>query len=221
MTKKVTALKLQKKNRERVNVYLDGEYAFGLAHVVAGWLKVGQELSEAKITQLQADDELEVAYQRALNFLSYRARASEEIRRNLRKKDFSEEIIEAVIERLERHNYINDAEFAALWVDNRSEFRPRGRYALRTELRQKGISDKVIEVALQDLDEDDLAYRAAEKQARKYKPMEWQDFKKKLGAFLSRRGFNYDIISAVLPQIWEEQDKPIPSMNIDDSEDPL
>ena len=221
MTKKVTALKLQKKNRERVNVYLDGEFAFGLAHILAGWLKVGQELSEAKIAELQANDELEVAYQRALNFLSYRARASEEIRRNLRKKDFSEETIEAVIERLEKHKYINDAEFANLWVDNRSEFRPRGRYALRTELRQKGISDKVIEVALQDLDEDDLAFRAAEKQARKYKPMEWQDFKKKLGAFLSRRGFSYDIISNVLPQIWEEQDKPIPSMNIDDSEDSL
>ncbi|NOH13974.1 MAG: hypothetical protein HND51_20215 [Chloroflexi bacterium] len=219
MTKKITALKLQKKNRERVNVYLDGEYAFGLAHVVAGWLSVGQELSETKIAELQSEDALEVAYQRALNFLSYRARASEEIRRNLRKKDFPEEIIDTVIQRLEKHNYINDNEFAQLWVENRSEHCPRGRYALRTELRQKGVPDKVIETALEDLDENDLALRAAEKQARKYKPMEWQDFKKKLGAFLSRRGFSYDIISDVFPKIWETQDKLIPSMNIDDRED--
>ena len=221
MTKKITALKLQKKNRERVTVYLDGEYAFGVAHILAARLRTGQELSDATIESLQNEDAQEVAYQRALNFLSYRARSSEEVRRNLRKKDFSAECIESVIRRLEHHNYVNDAEFAVLWVENRSEFRPRGRYALRAELRQKGIANNVIDSVLQDLDEDQLAYRAAVQQVTKYKPMDWISFRKKLSAFLSRRGFSYEITANVLPKIWEEQDYSVLPMNRDDSEDPL
>ena len=63
MTKKVTALKLQKRNKNRVNVYLDGEFAFGLARIVAAWLSTGQELTEEKIAELQAQDNVEVALQ--------------------------------------------------------------------------------------------------------------------------------------------------------------
>ena len=69
MNHTITALTLQKRNRERVNVYLDGEYAFGLARIVAAWLVVGQELSDEKITQLRIEDEREVAYQRALRLI--------------------------------------------------------------------------------------------------------------------------------------------------------
>ena len=83
MAKKITALKLQKRNKDRVNVYLDDEFAFGLSRIVAAWLRTGQELTEEKIAELQAQDNVEVALQRALNFLSYRPRSEEEVRRNL------------------------------------------------------------------------------------------------------------------------------------------
>jgi len=68
----ITALTLQKRNRQRVSVFLDGEYSFGLARIVAAWLEVGQELSDEKIAQLRAEDEREVAYQRALRLIQYR-----------------------------------------------------------------------------------------------------------------------------------------------------
>ena len=80
--KKITALQVQKRNPNRVNVHLDGEYAFGLARIVAAWLKVGQTLEEEKISELQADDARERAMQQAMLFLSYRARSEKEIRDN-------------------------------------------------------------------------------------------------------------------------------------------
>jgi len=205
--KKITAIKAQRKNTQRVSVFLDGEFAFGLTRVVAGWLQIGQILGEEKIAALKADDELEMAYLRAINFLSYRPRSKTEIRRNLRKYKVPEPLIEPVVERLEEKRFINDKEFAKIWVENRNTFRPRGRRALSIELRQKGITDEVIQSTLDELvDEDQLVYQAGIKRARKLAKheFEWQDFRKKLASFLARRGFPYAVISPLLPQLWEE-----------------
>lgn len=204
MAKKITALKLQKRNRNRVNVYLDDEFAFGLSRIVAAWLHTGQELSEEKIAELKAKDGVEVALQRALNFLSYRARSEKEVRQNLTKHGYDEPVIDEIIERLKRGGLLNDADFAEQWVDNRSEFRPRGRQVLRLELRQKGIPDEIISSTLEPLDETELAFRAAQKKARRYRELEYPDFRKKMSGFLARRGFHYGIISEVVPKIWEE-----------------
>ncbi len=205
MVQKITALKAQKHNPDRVSVYLDGEYAFGLFRVVAAWLQVGQELGEEKIRQLQQAEAGEKAYQRALNFLSYRVRTESEVRRNLNKHDTPESVIEEVLERLRRNRLVDDQQFANSWVENRSEFRPRGRRALQSELRQKGVDQEVIEEVLQDLDEEELAYQAAKKSVRKYLRFEWPEFRKKLLGFLARRGFNYAVAAPVVERVWAEE----------------
>jgi len=205
MAKKITALKAQKHNPDRVSVYLDDEYAFGLYRVVAAWLAVGQELDEENIRQLNQTEASEKAYQRALNFLSYRVRTESEIRRNLNKHDTPESVIEDVLERLRRIKLVNDLEFANTWVENRSEFRPRGRRALRSELRQKGVDQEIIEESLQDLNEEELAYQAAKKNVRKYLRFEWPEFRKKLLGFLARRGFNYAVAAPVVERVWAEE----------------
>ena len=201
---KITGLKVQKRNKDRVNVYLDGEYAFGISRIVAAWLRTGQELSEEKIAELKAQDNVEVALQRALNYLSYRPRSEQEVRQNLKKHKYHEGVIDEIIERLTRGGLVNDSSFAELWVENRSEFRPRGERMLQAELRQKGISDEVISQALSELDETSLAFKAARKKGRRYRTLEYQDFQKKLYGFLARRGFHYGIISEVVPKVWEE-----------------
>ena len=205
MVKKITALQPQKRNPNRVNVHLDGEFAFGLARIVAAWLQVGQELTPEKIARLQEDDAAEVALQRAVRFLSYRPRSVKEVEDNLRKHETPEHVIASIIERLTGSGVINDQKFARLWIENRSEFRPRGSFALRTELRQKGIADKVIEDVLADLDEDELAYAAGRKKAPKIKAADEHEFKRKMYGFLSRRGFSYQTISEVVQKIWQEQ----------------
>ncbi len=204
MSRKITAIKVQKRNPQRVNIYLDGEFAFGLARIVAAWLQVGQELSEEKIAALQEEDRNEVAYQRALKFLSYRPRSEAEIRANLKKHDVSKIRIEAVLARLREIGLVDDHEFARLWVENRSEFRPRGRYALRMELRQKGVQEEIIEETLAAVDEDALAYKAAQKKARRLRTRDFDEFRKKMYGFLSRRGFTYEITSSVIQRIWED-----------------
>jgi regulatory protein len=206
MTRKISALKIQKRNKNRVSVYLDGDYVFGLAKIVAAWLKVGQEISKENIEELKAKDNEEVALQKAGKFLSYRPRSADEVRKNLKKHKFEDEIIEKVIDRMAHGGLVNDVNFAELWVENRSEFRPRGSRLLRMELLKKGITDDVIENATKDLNEDELAFRAARKQARKYKKLKWQEFRKKMNGFLARRGFDYGIISNVIPNVWEELD---------------
>lgn len=205
MTKKITALKVQKRNKQRVNVYLDEEFAFGLTRIVASWLQVGQEITEEKIRELKAKDEVEIALQKALHYLSFRPRSIKEVQQNLNKHEFSEDVIDEIIRRLQRNKLVDDLAFAHMWVENRSEFRPRGAYALRMELRQKGIQEKDIDQVLTDLDEEGLAFRAARKQARKYNRLDKKEFIQKMNGFLARRGFSYAIISSIIPVIWEEQ----------------
>jgi len=201
---KITALEVQKRNPNRVNVYLDGEFAFGLARIVAAWLRVNSELDDEKIKQLQVEDARERAIQQALIFLSYRARSEAEIRQNLRKHEIPEEIIGSTLERLRRDGFANDHGFAKAWVDNRSEFRPRSRRMLAMELWQKGIDEESTSAALENIDEDALAYEAARKRAPRFKELDWNDYRNKLSAFLARRGFSYSVIAPVVTRIWNE-----------------
>jgi regulatory protein len=204
MTQKITALKAQQRNPGRVSVYLDGEFAFGLARIVAAWLTVGQELTEQQIRELKAKDEVEVAMLRALNFLSRRPRSEQEVRRALQKKGIPETVEEQVIASLRESAMVDDARFAGVWVENRTEFRPRGSRALRMELRQKGVQDSEIDRALEGLDEEWLALQAGRKQVRRYRGLEYDEFRRKIYGFLARRGFDYETIRSVAPIVWEE-----------------
>ena len=200
----VTALRVQKRNPQRVNVYLDGEFAFGLARITAAWLHIGQELSAEKIAQLQSEDAREVGYQQALRLLSYRPRASAEVRRNLEKHAMPAEVIEDVLARLQRAGLLNDSRFAQAWVDNRSEFRPRGRRALAVEMRQRGLDDESIQQALAEVDEEALADQAASKQSRRLTGLDETAFKHKLSGFLARRGFGYAVIRDTVDRHWNK-----------------
>ena len=202
---KITAIETQQKNPRRVNIYLDGEFAFGLASITAAWLRTGQELSAEKIAALQADDARETTYQKAQHFLSYRPRSSREVRQNLTKRGCDETLVEETISRLQRAGLVNDEEFARAWVENRSAFRPRSKSALRMELRQKGLSDEIVQSVLDEtVDEQALAFEAARKQARRYAGLEWPEFRQKLGGFLARRGFSYTTLAPVVSEVWKE-----------------
>jgi regulatory protein len=205
MEHRITALTAQKRNQQRVNVYLDGEFAFGLSRIVAAWLQVGQVIGDDKIELLKAEDEREVAFQQAVRYLSYRPRSEAEVRQQLESQDLSEQTIQDTIERLAKNGLLDDNRFASTWVENRSEFRPRSRRALAFELRRMGVSPQVIESSLEGIDENELAYQAGLKQVRKYQRLEWQDFRQKMIAFLARRGFSYEVSNPVAARLWAEQ----------------
>lgn len=206
MPKKITDLRIQKGNHQRLNVYLDGEFAFGLSRYVAAWLNVGQELSEEKISQLLSEDAQEIAYQKAVKFIGYRMRTKSEVDKHLTKKGIEEPVISQVVERLEQNDLLNDTKFAEMWVDNRNEFRPRSHRLLALELRNKGITDEIIQDTLENSTPDEnLAYLAALKQARRFEHLEWNEFYQKLGSYLARRGFSYSTIKPVVEQVWTQK----------------
>jgi regulatory protein len=206
MNRKITALTVQKRNPQRVNVYLDGEFAFGLSRIVAAWLEIGQELNPEKIESLKVDEQREAALQQAIKFLSYRPRSSEEVRRNLQKHDYPEALIEATVDRLQHNGLLDDRKFARLWVQNRTEFRPRGRRALEFELRKRGVPDQIIQQALDHelTDEEQLALEVAQKYVRKLNHLSQLEFQHKLGGYLARRGFSYETAAPVVERLWAE-----------------
>ena len=201
--RKITAIEAQKNNPKRVNLYLDGEFAFGLERFVAAWLTVGQALDEEKIAKLQADESGEKAYQQAMLFLSYRARSEAEIRKNLEKHQIPPAVLDETIQRLREARLVDDEQFAQSWVANRSEFRPRSRRALAVELKRKGLAESAIKSATEAVDEKALAYAAAQKRVRRLEGLEWIEFRKKLGEFLARRGFAYEVIAPTVKRLWD------------------
>jgi regulatory protein len=205
MVQRITAIEPQQKNPQRVNIYLDGEFAFGLAVVVAAWLRVGQELGEDKIASLKTQDDREITYQKALHFLSYRPRSSAEVRQNLSKRGISDSLIEETLDRLQTAGLIDDEAFARAWVENRNTFRPRGKPALRMELRRKGLSDEIVQSVLDtQVNEAVLAITTARKYARRLAGLEWPEFRQKLSGFLARRGFSYTTLAPVVSEVWKE-----------------
>jgi regulatory protein len=206
----VTALEVQKRDKERVNVFIDGEFAFGLNVLDAARLRKGQVLAEAEIAALREADAVVQAVNTAAHFLSYRPRSTAEIRRNLKEKDVAEAVIDAAIEKMTGMGYLDDAAFARYWVDNRSQFKPLSHRALRQELRQKGLADAVIDEALGEQSESDLAYKAATTQLRKLRSRTEAAFKTKMNAFLQRRGFSYSTTQDVVRRLIEslETDDP-------------
>lgn len=203
----ITALQIQKRNKERVNVFIDGQFALALTAIAAASLRKGQLLSDAEIERLKADDELDKAYNSAVRYLGYRPRSQAEIERNLRDKGYAPEVAEHVITRLRQEQYLDDEAFAQFWLENRERFRPRGRQALRYEMKQKGLDPDVIENTLADLDEDESAWNAIEGKFYRWKNLEEQEFKQKVMAFLSRRGFNYETASGAASRAWAALDQ--------------
>jgi regulatory protein len=200
----ITALKYQKKNPHRVNVYLDGRFGFGVPDVVAARLKHGQFLSDADIASLQGEDAVERAYNRCLDYLGYRPRSESEVRTYLKQHEVAEEHAEAVIARLQRAGLLDDEAFARFWVENRERFRPRGPRALGHELRQKGIDDRIIERVLEPIDVSDSAHRSGRKKAEQLRDADRDTFYRKLVAYLARRGFDYETAREVTDAFWNE-----------------
>lgn len=205
----ITALEIQQQDKERVNVYLDGQFAFGLSRLAAAHLKTGQVLTQAEIDALCAHDEVTRAVDYAARLLARRPYSSAEIRQRLGARRFSASVVDQALTRLTELGYVDDRAFARYWIESRERSSPRGRQALRYELRQKGIADEVIESALAETNPLDSAVRAAQSAVRRWRGLSRAAFRQKLGAFLSRRGFDYETVheavSVMLEQLAHEQ----------------
>ena len=129
------------------------------------------------------------------------------MRQKLSKTKVSVDLQNEIVQRLRDHNLLDDEHYAKMWVENRCEFRPRSKRMLAYELKLRGINQEIIDHTLDHINDEELAYRAAKKQARKLSTHNFKNFRKKMYAFLSRRGFNYSISVDVVRRVWEENEE--------------
>lgn len=202
----ISVIEVQARNPRRVNVFLDGTYAFALSMEVAteANLKRGMALSDQRIADLVAEDTWQKTYDAALNFLSYRPRSEDEVRRYLYRRKVPPNTSERVLARLRDGKLIDDQAFAQFWVENREAFSPRSGRALRSELRSKGIDDSTIASSISG-DDSEAAYRAAQKKVRSLASADRDAFRRKLLSFLQRRGFAYDTARTTVDRMWRER----------------
>jgi regulatory protein len=204
MTGEISAIEQQeRRGGRRSNIYVDGRYAFSLSTELALQLRIGEPISEARHAELVVKDQLVGAYDAALHFLGSRPRSEREIRDRLTRHEYDPHVIDRVIAKLRRVQLVDDAAFAAYWVEQRAAHKPRGARLLKQELRQKGVSQDVVSEALPE-DDEGGAYRAAERKAASLRALDERTFKQRLGAFLQRRGYGYETVRSVVGQLWRE-----------------
>ncbi len=203
----ITELAAGKSRREkRVNVFLDGEFALSVLSEVAlkEQLRIGQELVADRLKELAEAD----SYQRCLNsafrYLAYRPRSESEVKQRLQRGGYNGNCIDKALARLKEQGLVDDVAFARFWKDNRESFSPRSRRMTRLELQRKGLKNDIIEQVISEVDDSDSAHRAAVKKAQRLSPTDFQDFRRRLGEHLSRRGFGYDVIKETVEKVWKE-----------------
>jgi len=206
---KITALRFGKGRSKKVNVSLDGRHAFNLELDVAikERLKVGQEISTGQVEALKKAGYQQRCYDAAARLLGYRPRSEHEMKQRLAQHGFDKATIGEVLARLKEQGLVDDGNFARFWRDNRQSFSPRSQWLTRVELRQKGVPDEIINQVVSSIDDTDNAYRTAKKKADSLTITDYQDFRRRLGEYLKRRGFNYSVIIKTIERLWQEREE--------------
>lgn len=193
MKQTITDLKLDRRNRGRVRVYLDHRCAFTVNLLDAADLEKGREISDESISRLRHKHDRYEAYIRSIKYISYRLRSRREVEQYLTGRSFSSEIIADTITRLTDEKLLNDTVFAQSWINDRNNFKPRATTALRFELLQKGVDKDIIETVLADVDDEMLARTIVERKLGQWCKLNRKDTKVKIFNYLRRRGFNCEI----------------------------
>jgi regulatory protein len=203
---KITKIATVKGRGKTVRVFLDGQPALSLLARVAAdeGLQVGQELSAGQVAALARSDRDHCCLEAATRLLGYRPRSEAEIRQRLQRRGFDSGGIERTIAHLKEKGLVDDTAFARFWTENRELFRPRSQRLTRLELQRKGLPGEIIEQAVSEVSDSDSAYRAALSQARRLSGADDQGFRRRLGEYLRRRGFGYEVINHTVERIWQE-----------------
>lgn len=207
----ITAIEPQVRHRDRVNVYVDGEWVAGVHAEVAAaaGLRPGQAITAEELLALVRAEELRRVRDSALRFLGYRARSRAEVRRRLLEKGFDEGLIDETVSALERSGLINDAEFSQSRVRARTGSRPLGPIRIAAELRQKGVERELIDEALEAVDpetEMDLALAVGRRKIEQLRGEDLRTARRKLGAALMRRGFSSEVCVKVLDKLLRDDE---------------
>lgn len=193
----ITSIK-QQKNKNRVNVYLDDKYGFGidLDNFVLLHLKVEQELTDAEVTEIVKKAEYQKTLDKLLRFAMVRPRSEKEVTDYFRRKKIHDSMHEPLMEKLSHLELIDDLKFAKWWVDQRQNFKPKTKRILKIELTKKGIVKEIINTILDEtpIDESKMARDLLARKAYKWKGIESRSARQKMSQYLAGKGFSWDVI---------------------------
>ncbi len=203
----ITDLRFGNGREKRVKIFVDGKLTLTVPAetVLRAGLEVGQELSDKRVEELLHSANLLRCLKAASRYLSYRPRSESELRTQLHRHGFNDAAIYTVLTKLKEQGLVDDVAFARFWKDNRESFSPRSQWLTKAELRRKGVASEVIDQVVDTTNDYENAYRAALSRTRHLPLPEYQAFRQKLGDFLRRRGFNYEVINHTVKRIWEEE----------------
>ena len=192
---KITSIQTQVKNTNRYSVFVDGKYSFSLSAdaLLQSHLVTGDELTEADIRtykKLSAEDK---AFSLSLAFVVRRMRSEGELQDYFKRKEYAPELAEQITGRLKKLNFVDDEEFARRWVENRRLLKATSTKKLRLELRQKKVSNDIIQKVLEE-DETDERSVLRGLVEKKRKLSKYRDDSQKLMRYLASQGFSYDDI---------------------------
>lgn len=207
----ITRLESQVHNDDRVSVYLDGEFAFGIHEdlVVKHSLQVGATLTPEGVRELERDEQYVDAKQAALDYLAYKPRTEEEVRRKLRQEDVPSPVIEDVIARLYELEYLDDEAYAHDYAHNRFSSKKYGPVRIRRELTERGVDRRLADAAVDELfAEVDVTAAAWTHAEKRWPRLAGEDDprrrRQKMYRYLRRRGFTSNTIRPILDEL--EQD---------------
>lgn len=195
---KITDIKQQEKRKDRYSIFIDGKYSFALSEseLLSIGLKLNQELSKQELDKLKDQAVIDKGIYRVLELIARRPRSRWEVEDYLKRKKYDPEEIKKITDSIDEKGYINDEDFARRWVESRRLLKPMSNKKLRLELRQKRLSDEIIQKVL-DQDETDEIDALKELIEKKRRQSRYQD-EQKLIAYLARQGFNYGDIKEAL-----------------------
>lgn len=194
----ITLVKIQEKNKNKCNVYIDGEYSFAVSLdcAVKYSLKAGKEISNVEIEEIKTESDRQEAFNLALKYLAKALKTKKQVKDYLAKKGFSLDIIYKVIDRLKELNFINDIEYAKRFAEYSSK--SEGKRLSDYKLMQKGVSKKDIESARQNLTVDTMstAFKLAEKRLKNKEIT--LELLSKTYRYLIGKGFSYEEVDSAL-----------------------
>ncbi len=201
--KTVTKIEAQKKRAERLNIYLNQEFAFGICLNTFSHFQInlGQKLTEKQIQMILQHEQFEQAKEAAVKYLAIRMRSQKEIEQYLvRQRKYPPIICSRVIQYCLERNYLDDRLFCETYIRDQLNLNSNGLQKIRRALLMKGVNLELIEEAVRRLVRDDDQYKIALTLAKKKAATIKDDPKKrdKLYRFLLQRGFQPGVIIKVL-----------------------
>lgn len=208
--KKITKIEYQKNNKDRVNIFLNDEFGFGLdLNIMIKYsLSKNMELGDEFISEILIAEDKNKAYNYAISILSRRAKSEKELRLKMSQKGYENEYIDFTIDKLKQNKYIDDSDYSERFIRDKLSFSKYGKLKVREALYNKGIDKQIIDEKLNLISSEDefkRSYELAEKKLKSLFKLDSQKRRIKLYNFLINKGFEYDTVKKVVSELLKEE----------------